>query len=105
MKAVSVVAVVVAASALAAATAVAAQETKALRTRALASTCAHCHGTDGAAVGAGGIRLAGQPKEQLLRLLIAFRNGERPATLMPQIAKGYSEEQLAEIAGYFAAQR
>lgn len=104
----SVVGVVAASAALAAvatATPALAQDAKTLRTRALAATCAHCHGTDGKAVGADGIRLAGQSKEQLVRLLTAFRAGEQAATLMPQIAKGFSAEQLDAIAGYFAAQR
>ena len=76
-----------------------------LRSRALAASCAQCHGTDGQAVaGEAMVRLAGQDKDYLLAQLLAFRNGQRPATVMHQIAKGYSPEQLAELASYFAAQ-
>jgi sulfide dehydrogenase cytochrome subunit len=82
-----------------------AQDANALRTRALAATCAHCHGTDGRAVGGEGTRLAGLPKDHLVSLLNAFRSGQRPATVMHQISKGYTPEQLDEIAAYFAAQR
>lgn len=72
--------------------------------RDLAATCANCHGTDGRSVG--GIEgLAGEPAEKLYESLIAFRLGERPSTIMSQISRGYSEEQLKTIAGYFAAQR
>ena len=74
-----------------------------LRTRALAATCAQCHGTDGRAVeGEALARLAGQPKDYLMTQLLAFRTGQRPATIMHQITRGYSQEQLDEVATYFA---
>jgi cytochrome c553 len=37
--------------------------------------------------------------------MLDFKNGRRPATIMHQIAKGYSDEQIAAIAAYFAAQK
>ncbi|MDP4302539.1 c-type cytochrome [Leptothrix discophora] len=75
---------------------------EALRLRALAATCAHCHGTDGRAVeGEATIRLAGLPADYLLTQLMAFRSGQRPATIMHQITKGYSQEQLESLATYF----
>ena len=77
-----------------------------LRTRALAATCAQCHGTDGRAVeGQALARLAGLPKDYTLTQLLAFRTGQRPATVMHQITRGYSQEQLDEVATYFAAQK
>ncbi len=80
------------------------QQSQRLRTRALAATCAQCHGTDGRAVeGEALIRLAGLPREHLLTQLLAFRTGDRKATIMHQITRGYSEEQLETLATYFAA--
>ncbi|HMM86114.1 MAG: c-type cytochrome [Gammaproteobacteria bacterium] len=74
-----------------------------LRTRALAATCAHCHGTDGRAVeGEAMIRLAGRDYDDLLRQLTAFRSGQRYATIMHQITRGYSPEQLEAVARYFS---
>ena len=35
----------------------------------------------------------------------AFRDGQRPATVMHQIAKGYSDAQIDAIAGWYAAQK
>lgn len=74
--------------------------------RNLAATCANCHGTDGrAAAGAGMEALAGADKEKLLQKIREFKSGVRPATIMQQIAKGYTDAQLELIATYFAAQR
>lgn len=81
-----------------------AKDPERLRLRALAATCAQCHGTDGRAVeGEALIRLAGMPEDYLLSQLMAFRSGERKATIMHQITKGYSQEQLEALAKYFAA--
>lgn len=71
--------------------------------RSLAATCFTCHGTDGRSVGGVPPSLAGQNKNYLLKQLQEFRDGKRPATIMHQHAKGYTDEQLNMIAGYFAA--
>ena len=72
----------------------------------LAATCANCHGTNGKAVAGSGMgSLAGENKANMLQKLTDFRNGDRPSTIMQQIAKGYSEAQLTLIADYFAAQK
>jgi cytochrome c553 len=83
-----------------------AQSPEALQARSLAATCANCHGTDGRAVQGSSVPgLAGQPGDHLLQQLRAFRDGSRPATVMHQIAKGYSDAQLQQLAAYFAAQK
>lgn len=74
--------------------------------RNLAATCANCHGTDGRAVPDSALdSLAGVPRDNNLQKLKAFKSGSRPGTIMHQIAKGYTDEQLELIAGYFAAQK
>jgi len=77
-----------------------------LPTRSLAATCAACHGTDGnAEAGAGLVGLKGKDKGYLAEQLTAFKDGTRPATVMHQIAKGYTPEQIDQLAAYFAAQK
>lgn len=66
----------------------------------LAATCTGCHSGQATALPP----LAGQPQAVLLASLAAFKSGSRPATIMTQLAKGYTDEQLALIAAWFAAQ-
>ena len=78
-------------------------DAQALRSRALAATCAQCHGTDGNAVsGAAVPGLAGLPAPYFTEQMTAFKAGTRPATVMHQLAKGYNDAQIAELAAYFA---
>lgn len=77
-----------------------------LRTRALAATCAQCHGTDGrAAPGLPVPALAGMPRDDLIAKLQAFRVGQMPSTVMQQIVRGFTDAQLAQVAQYFSEQR
>ena len=81
-----------------------AQPARPTSTRSLAATCAACHGTDGrAAEGQAMPGLAGLARERIATELRAFRDGSRPGTVMPQIAKGYSDPQIDALAAYFAA--
>ena len=74
--------------------------------RNLAAQCANCHGTNGHS--AGGVpSLAGQGRAYLIAQMNAFKNGQRSgpaATIMHQLAKGYTDEQIALMAEFFAAQ-
>jgi cytochrome subunit of sulfide dehydrogenase len=72
--------------------------------RSLAATCAACHGTNGVAQ-PGMVSLAGKPKDDIQKKMLDYRSGALPATLMHQLAKGYSDEQIEQLASYFAAQK
>ena len=72
--------------------------------RNLAATCAGCHNVKGNAV-TGMPSVAGQSKETLLRKLKDYKEGKQPATVMHQLAKGYTDGQLELIAAYYAAQK
>ena len=74
--------------------------------RNLAAGCAICHGTQGKpAPNAPLIPLAGLPQDHIATQMRAFRDGKRPATVMHQIAKGYTDPQIDAIAAWFAAQK
>jgi cytochrome c553 len=77
---------------------------EAVLARNLAATCANCHGTNGNA--RGDMKpLAGVSAEKIVAMMADFRSGNQPATIMHQIAKGYTEAQIALVAGFFAAQK
>mgnify|MGYP001809768688 FL=1 len=72
--------------------------------RNLAATCANCHGTNGNA--RGDMKpLAGMPADKLIAIMADYRAGNLPATIMHQIVKGYTDDQIKLIAAYFAAQK
>ncbi len=75
-----------------------------LAARSMAASCANCHGTNGAAA-PGMVALAGYDKAGMVKAMAEFKSSARPATIMHQLAKGYSEAQIEAIAGYFAAQK
>jgi sulfide dehydrogenase cytochrome subunit len=89
---------------LAAAVSAQAQAPDALQVRSWAAACANCHGTNGQAL-QGMEPLAGVSQEDIVRKMQDFKTGRKPATLMHQLSKGYSDEQIQAIAGYFAAQK
>jgi cytochrome c553 len=83
---------------------VAAQD-KAAYARSLAANCFACHGTDGRSVGGIPPSIAGQNKDYMLQTMKDYQANKRPATVMHQQARGYTDEQLELIAGYFAGMR
>jgi len=71
----------------------------------MAASCASCHGTRGKPVSGSAVAsLAGRPKDELVQVMNQFRSGQRPATIMHQIAKGYGDAEIAALADYFAKQ-
>ena len=83
-----------------------AQDKDALYVKSLAATCANCHGTNGKAVeGSSVVSIAGLDKAYLATQMKAFKAGTRPATIMHQLSKGYSDAQIETLAAYFAAQK
>jgi len=72
--------------------------------RNLAAACANCHGTSGVSL-PGMPALAGQQKDYLVQQMQEFKSGKRPATIMHQIARGYTDQQIEALASYFAAQK
>ena len=75
-----------------------------LQVRSWAAGCANCHGTNGRAE-PGMVALAGANKDELVKKMQDYKAGRVSATVMHQLAKGYSDAQIVAIAGYFAAQK
>lgn len=74
-----------------------------LHQRALAATCANCHGTEGRTTTGSAIpSLAGMPREYMITQMNNFKSGARPATVMHQLTKGLTDEQINSVATYFA---
>jgi len=72
--------------------------------RDVAANCTSCHGTDGRS--RGGIpSLVGQDRLNLVQQMRNFRDGKRPSTIMQQLAKGYTDAEIAAAAAYLAAQK
>ena len=71
--------------------------------RNLAANCANCHGTNGYARG-DSKPLAGVSAEKIVAAFADFKSGAMPATIMHQISKGYTDDQVKAIAAFFAAQ-
>jgi len=79
--------------------------TAALRTRSLAAQCAQCHGTDGRALPASEVPgLAGLQATYIAEQMKAFRSGSRTSSVMQQLAKGFNDAQVDQLARYFASQ-
>ncbi|MCC7068418.1 MAG: c-type cytochrome [Burkholderiales bacterium] len=71
--------------------------------RNLAAQCANCHGTNGRSV-AEVPSLAGQAATVLINKMQDYKDGKQPSTIMQQLAKGYTDEQIALMADYFSKQ-
>jgi cytochrome c553 len=69
--------------------------------RALAASCATCHQPGESRIPS----LDGQSRDELAAKLRGFRDGSRSGTVMPQLAKGYTEAQLDALAAHFGARR
>jgi cytochrome c553 len=68
------------------------------------ANCFNCHGTDGRS-NAAIPGLAGKEAVYIVETMKGFKDGSRPATIMHQLAKGYTDEEIAVIADYFAKQK
>ena len=87
-----------------AASSVLAQDAATLRTRGLAATCATCHGTEGRTTEGSAIpSLVGMPRDYMIMQVKAFKDGSRPATVMHQLSKGFTDQQIETVATYFAS--
>ena len=71
--------------------------------RDIAATCANCHGTNGMSRGVVP-SLAGQTTADIAAKMREFKQNQRPGTIMPQLAKGFTDAQIDAVAAWFASQ-
>ena len=64
-----------------------------------ASSCTGCH-IQGGGVGV----LQGRPADEIVAQMEAFRSGARQATVMNRIVKGFSPDEVRQLAAWFAQQ-
>jgi cytochrome subunit of sulfide dehydrogenase len=50
-------------------------------------------------------RIAGRPAAEIVAAMEAFRTGQKPATVMDRIAKGFSDAEIRAIAEWLGAQK
>ncbi|MDY8108002.1 cytochrome c [Fulvimarina sp. 2208YS6-2-32] len=71
--------------------------------RAAAGMCATCHGQNGIAVAPDAPNLAGMSPIYTAAQLKAFKSGARQHQQMSIIAEGLSDEEIADLAAWYAA--
>lgn len=67
----------------------------------LGSGCTGCHGSEGVSVGAAIPSIAGLDKVYLARVMVQFKNDERPSSIMGRVARGYTDSELRTMAKHF----
>ena len=71
--------------------------------KAMAANCAPCHGTQGKPVPGSSVPgLAGRSGAEIADIMAQFKEGKRNPSVMHQIAKGYTESEMAALGGYFS---
>ena len=74
--------------------------------KAMAANCAACHGTFGKPVPGSTVPgLAGRSGAEITDIMAQFKEGKRQPSVMHQIAKGYTEAEMAALGGYFSQRR
>ena len=69
-----------------------------------ASSCSGCHPAS-PSVDTPVTRLIGRNPADIVATVKAFRSGEKPATIMDRIAKGFTDDEIKAIADWYGAQK
>src|SRR6185437_2304402 len=72
--------------------------------RDIAATCSTCHTSEAKGPGAIPV-LTDVDSATLVARMSEFREGRRPATVMRQLAKGYTDAEIEAVAAYLATQK
>ncbi len=68
----------------------------------LARTCNNCHGTGGVSVGHSMPSIAGLSETYLKNILMEWKTGARASANMTRLIKGYTDDEIAGLAAYYA---
>lgn len=68
------------------------------------ANCAACHGVNGVSVAPSQPNLGGQGVKYLYKQLVDFKTGARRNGIMEAQLKGLTQQDLANVAGYYASQ-
>lgn len=71
----------------------------------LADTCQGCHGMNGNSLGPAMPSIAGMSAEYLTEVLKAYKSGDASSTIMGRITKGYSDEELKQVAEVYSKKK
>ena len=69
-----------------------------------AASCVSCHGDNGNSMVSTFPKLAQQHPSYLIKQLQAFKSGTRKNPMMSSIAMGLTDEDMVDIAAYYAEQ-
>lgn len=67
-----------------------------------ATVCASCHGINGVSASEGFPNLAGQKGAYLVSTLKAYREGQRKAAIMNNMALNLSDQEIENLAAYYS---
>lgn len=70
-----------------------------------AAMCASCHGEDGNSESSAYPRLAGQYESYLIKVLTEYKSGERANPMMMGFASTLSQDDIRNIAAFYASQK
>lgn len=71
--------------------------------QAKAATCAGCHGPNGVSSNPLWPNIAGQQEQYLVKSMKAYRDGQRSDPVMVPMAAGLSDQDIEDLAAYFAS--
>jgi sulfide dehydrogenase cytochrome subunit len=69
-----------------------------------AASCTGCHAAD-PKIETRVPRISGRPPAEIVAAMEAFRSGQKPATVMDRIAKGFTDAEIRAIADWVSAQK
>lgn len=72
--------------------------------KAKSATCGACHGADGNSLAPTFPKIAGQGERYLIKQITDIRDGKRPVPEMTAFVAGLTDEDIADLSAYFAAQ-